>query len=73
MSNDPNVRRPKTDPADAQDSKETFLPGQIPVKEAESQEAETARRNEQQPDPVSAEKAVNPETTPAEDRKPGER
>jgi hypothetical protein len=86
---DQEVRRPKVDPADAQDANETFLPGQIPVKDADSVEGQLARATEQQPDPAAAAKAVNPEflsgverdgpggedegITPVEDRSTGER
>ncbi len=56
-----NVRREKPDPADAIDTTETFLPGQIPVKEADSAECDEARRTEQQPNPAEAAQAVNPE------------
>lgn len=89
MSNEGNVRRPKVDPADAQDTNEKFLPGQIPVKDADSAATHLARATEQQPDPAAAAKAVNPEylagvegddpgpddptITPAEDRSTGER
>jgi hypothetical protein len=84
-----DVRRPKVDPADGRSTQETYLPGQIPVKEAESEEADEARRTEQQPNPADADKAVNPEdlsgvergapgegnpdVTPVEDRQTGER
>jgi hypothetical protein len=78
---DKNVRREKVDAADAKDARETYLPGQIPVEEAETQEMENPE--ERQPDPVQAEQAVNPElqgagrdrrkpepaATPAEDRR----
>jgi hypothetical protein len=61
MGNQDNVRRPKTDAADAQNKNEASLPGQIPVREAGSDETEFERKTEQQPDPVAAELAVNPE------------
>jgi hypothetical protein len=88
MSNQEHVRREKIDPADGLDTKETFLPGQIPVAEADSAQSDEARKTEQQPDPVAAEEAVNPvdlagvrqdkskiqhpELQPAEDRNTGE-
>jgi hypothetical protein len=88
MSDEGNVRRPKVDPADAQDATETFLPGQIPVDEVNA-ESQLARVTEQQPDPAAAAKVVNPEflsdverdspggedegITPVEDRSTGER
>ena len=55
-----NVRREKVDPADAKNTKETSLPGQIPVKEAGDM-LEPQNAEERQPDPVQAEQAVNPE------------
>jgi hypothetical protein len=89
MSDKGEVRRPKVDPADGQDVNETFLPGQIPVKDADSAQTHRARVTEQQPDPAAAAQAVNPEflsgvegdspgpddptITPAEDRTTGER
>ena len=60
------VRREKVDPADAKDSSETFLPGQIPVKDAAHRAVIDAQ--ESQPNPVEAERAVNDEQK-AEDRK----
>jgi hypothetical protein len=67
------ARQEKIDPADAQDSSETFLPGQIPVGDADSAQADEARRTEQQPDPAEAAAAVNPELIPAEEeRKSGD-
>jgi hypothetical protein len=76
-----NVRGEKVDAADAKDSRETYLPGQIPVEEAEANDVQNPE--ERQPDPVQAEQAVNPElqgaertrrkpepeATPAEDRR----
>lgn len=64
----PEVRREKVDPADARDTRETTLPGQIPVQDAEEQEIRN--RQERQPDIVEAEKAVNPDLRDAEGRKP---
>ena len=61
MGNEGKVRRPKVDAADAKNQSEAFLPGQRPVQDAESEEADLARRTEQQPDPVAAAIAVNPE------------
>lgn len=61
MKDEPNVRRPKVDPADARDTSETFLPGQIPVADADTKQEHAARVTEQQPDPVAASQAVNPE------------
>jgi len=56
---DRNVRGEKVDAADAKDTRETYLPGQIPVKQADENEVQNAE--ERQPDPVQAEQAVNPE------------
>lgn len=53
-------RREKPDPADAEDTHERFLPGQIPVTEADDPESDVARKTEQQPDAAQAAKAVNP-------------
>ena len=61
MDNKSTVRRPKVDAADGQNSNETFLPGQIPVDEAESADANEARAEERQPDAAQAAQAVNPE------------
>lgn len=76
QSNDPTVRREKVDPADALDTTETFLPGQIPVKDADDPAKQFARDAEMQDDPVQAEKAVDkPQRTdaePVEDRKKGD-
>jgi hypothetical protein len=88
MGDKQNIRREKIDPADGLDTKETFLPGQIPVAEADSAQSDEARRTEQKPDPAAAEEAVNPrdlagvrqdkskiqhpELQLAEDRKSGE-
>ncbi len=67
------ARKEKIDPADAQDSTETFLPGQMPVNEADSAQADEARRTEQQPDPAEAAAAVNPELIEVEEeRKSGD-
>lgn len=60
MSNNPTIRREKVDPADAVDTSETFLPGQIPVADADSAEKREERATEQQPNPAEAAKAVNP-------------
>ena len=76
MSKEPTIRREKVDPADAVDTTETFLPGQIPVKDAESAQMNEARATEQQPDPAEAAKAVNPidlaDVNVPEDRKSGD-
>ena len=76
MSKEGNIRREKVDPADAVDTYETFLPGQIPVRDADSAEKEEERAEEQQPDPSEAAKAVNPEdlanVNPAKDRNTGD-
>jgi hypothetical protein len=53
------TREDKVDPADAVDTREKTLPGQIPVKDAEQDEIR--RRQERQPNVVDAEKAVNPD------------
>jgi hypothetical protein len=50
-------RNDKVDPADAKDSSETFLPGQIPVDDVVEREISDAE--ERQPNPLEAEKAVN--------------
>jgi hypothetical protein len=71
MSEQPEVRRPKVDAADAVDTSETFLPGQIPVKDADSAAANLARATEQQPDPAEAAQAVNPEFLSGMDRETG--
>ncbi len=46
------------------------LPGQIPVEDSEQFPETGPAGEERQPDPVSAEKAVNPELEPVKDRKP---
>lgn len=61
MNKEGNVRRPMVDAADAKNENETFLPGQIPVEDANSAETDRARKTEQQPDPAAAARAVNPE------------
>ena len=61
MSADQKIRREKVDPADGLDDRETFLPGQIPVAEADNPESDVARKTEQQPNAAEAAKAVNPE------------
>jgi hypothetical protein len=66
------ARREKIDPADGTDINETFLPGQIPVAEADSPEADEARKTEQQPNPAEAAAAVNPEFIKPEDANPGD-
>ncbi len=67
------ARQEKTDPADGLDTQETFLPGQIPVTQADSAEFDRARRTEQQPNPAEAAAAVNPELMDTgEDRKSGD-
>jgi hypothetical protein len=70
------VSADKIDPADALDASETFLPGQIPVRDADSAEKREERATEQQPDPAEAAAAVNPKDLTdvklAEDRNPGD-
>ncbi len=65
-----NARKEKVDAADAKDTNETYLPGQIPVDEADR--LDEYQTEERQPDPVEAEQAVNPELQGAErdQRKP---
>jgi hypothetical protein len=60
----------KQDPADGNDPKETFLPGQIPVTESEEYPETGPEGEERQIDPVGAEQAVNPELQPVKERKP---
>ena len=72
---DKNAHGEKADAADAKDTRKTYLPGQIPVGEANGNEMQNPE--ERQPDPVQAEQAVNPELQgagsdggkPAEDRR----
>jgi hypothetical protein len=62
-------RKDKVDPADAENTDENFLPGQIPVEDAQDNEPQNPE--ERQPDPVQAEKAVNPkDLMDVEGRKP---
>jgi len=65
-----DAHREKQDPADGNDPKETFLPGQIPVEDSAEYPETGPDGEERQADPVSAEKAVNPELEPVKDRKP---
>jgi hypothetical protein len=46
------------------------LPGEIPVEDSEQYPETGPEGEERQPDPVSAEKAVNPELQPVKERKP---
>ncbi len=76
MRKDILTRNDKVDPADAEDSGETFLAGQIPVEDVDSPGALKERATEQQPNPAEAAKAVNPvdlaDVDVPEDRKKGD-
>lgn len=61
-----DVRREKPDAADAKDPKETYLPGQVPLDQPPEAGPEGEER---QPNPVEAEKAVNPDLIPVKERK----
>ena len=64
------VRREKEDAADGNNPNETYLPGQIPVEDSENYEETGPEGEERQPDPVSAEQAVNPDLAGVKERKP---
>ncbi len=64
------THREKQDPADAKDPKEKYLPGQVPVEDSEQYPETGPDGEERQANPVSAEKAVNPELQPVKERKP---
>ncbi len=60
------VRREKLDAADAADPNETYLPGQIPVKDSAQYPETGPAGEERQPNPAEADAAVNPEVQPKE-------